>query len=157
MVIPNLGGEWSTTVTRHCTGGPAVAPAGATTSDMASPGVPRLLLRGKGIRRGVIEVAGVPRRHRRSGHVARLHAQLISFTSRPNPLHRKIFYSPYHYPLCGKHKSRRSAWIRVRGHRRRGVMNLQIFSSYCTMGTSFRAFDSMIWRALFSILHVTTY
>jgi hypothetical protein len=42
--------------------------------EMASPGMPRLLLRGKGLWRGVIEVARVPRRHRRSGHVARLQA-----------------------------------------------------------------------------------
>jgi hypothetical protein len=53
---------------------------------MASPGVPQLLLRGKGLRRGEIEVIGVPRRQWRSGHVARLQAQLISFTPRPNPL-----------------------------------------------------------------------
>ena len=76
--------------------------------EMASPGVPRLLLRGKGLRRGVIEVAGVPRRHRRSGHVARLQAQLISFTPRPSPLPREIFYFPYRYPLHSKHESRRS-------------------------------------------------
>jgi hypothetical protein len=91
MVIPNLGGEWSTAVIRHCNGGRAVAPAGAMALDMASPSMPRLLLRGKELRHGVIEVTGVPRRHRRSGHVAWLQAQLISFTPRPNPLHREIF------------------------------------------------------------------
>jgi hypothetical protein len=31
-----------------------------------------------------------------------------------------------------------------------------IFFSYCTMGSSFSAPDRVIWRALFSIFHVTT-
>jgi hypothetical protein len=83
-----------------------MAPVGAMASDMASPSMPRLLLRGKELLRGVIGVTEVPRRHRRSGHVARLQAQLISFTPRPNPLHREIFYSPYQFPLRGKHESR---------------------------------------------------
>jgi hypothetical protein len=62
---------------------------------MASLGVPRLLLRGKELRRGIIEVAGVPRRHRRSDHVTQLQAQVISFTLRPNPLPREIFLCPH--------------------------------------------------------------
>jgi hypothetical protein len=49
-------------------------------------GIPRLLLRSKEPQRGIIEVVGVPRRYRRSGHVALLQAQVISFTPRPNPL-----------------------------------------------------------------------
>jgi hypothetical protein len=73
-------------------------------SEMASPGVPRLLLRGKGLRRGVIEVVGVPRRHQRLGHVARLQAQSISFTPRPNPPPRDLLL-PHRYPLRGKHES----------------------------------------------------
>jgi hypothetical protein len=47
-----------------------MALADATALEMASPGAPRLLLCGKELRRGVTEVAGVPCRHRRSGHVA---------------------------------------------------------------------------------------
>jgi hypothetical protein len=63
-------------------------------SEMASPGVPWLLLRSKGLRRGVIEVVGVPRRHRRLGHVACLQAQSISFTPRPNPPPPRSFTPP---------------------------------------------------------------
>jgi hypothetical protein len=67
---------------------------GATALKMASPGAPRLLLHGKEPLCGVTEVAGVPRRHRRSGHVAWLLARLISFTPRPNPLPFRSFHPP---------------------------------------------------------------
>jgi hypothetical protein len=87
-------------------------------SKMASLGVPRLLLRGKGLRRGVIEVAGVPRRHRRLGHVARLQAQSISFTPRPNHPPRDLLLA-HCYPLRGKNKSPRRTRILARAHRRR--------------------------------------
>jgi hypothetical protein len=123
---------------------------------MASPGVPQLLLRGKGLRRGEIEVIGVPRRQWRSGHVARLQAQLISFTPRPNPLPREIFYFPYHYPLRGKHESRRSARIRARDHRRRGAMNMKIFSVTVQWEALFRVPDRALCRALISNLYVET-
>jgi hypothetical protein len=98
-----------------------------SSSEMASLGVPRLLLRSKEPWRGIIEVVGVPRRHRRSSHVAQLQAWLISFTSRPNPLPFRSFH-----PLgtilpesCTNHHDQRESLRR--GHRQRGGLNLRSF------------------------------
>jgi hypothetical protein len=83
---------------------------------MASPGLPRLLLRVKGLRRGVIEVTGVPRQHRWPSHVAWLQPQSISFTPRPNPPPQDLLL-PHRYPLRGKHESPQRTQILARAHR----------------------------------------
>jgi hypothetical protein len=88
---------------------------------MASPGMPRLLLHGKGLRHGVIEVVGVPRRHRRLSHIARLQAQSITFTPRPNPPPppARDLLLPHRYPLRNKRESSQRTRILERAHRRR--------------------------------------
>jgi hypothetical protein len=93
-VAPNFGMAHWLPERGEVTGGSVVAFAGATVLEMVSPGVPQLLLRGKELWHGIIGVAGVPRRHRQSDHIARLQARLISFTPRPNPLPSRSFHPP---------------------------------------------------------------
>jgi hypothetical protein len=111
-----------------------VAIAGAIALDVVNPDAPRLLQHGKGLWCGTFGVVGVPRRHRWSGHVARLQGRLISFIPRSNLLPCWSFHPPdailpeFYTNHCDQRESLRG------GHRRRGSLNL-ILSIHCTIGT----------------------
>jgi hypothetical protein len=140
------GHWWLSRGARRCNG-----------SKVVSLGMLRLLPCGKELRRGISEVTGVPRRHRRSDHVVRLQARLISFTPRPNLLPFWSFHPPGTIlpESCTNHRDQRGSLRR--GHRRRGGLNLRSFFRHCTIRMTFRSPDRAVCSAQISNFHVLTY
>jgi hypothetical protein len=133
-VATNLGKDARRPKRGRVSGCSSMAIAGAIALEVVNPDAPRLLHHGKGLRRGTFGVIGVPRRHRGSGHVARLQAQLISFNPRSNPLPCWSFHPPgtilpeFYTNHCNQRESLRG------GCQWRGSLNL-ILSNHCTIGT----------------------
>jgi hypothetical protein len=125
-------------------------------SEMVCLGVPRLLLRSKEPRCGIIEVAGVSK----TTLAVRPRRTAIDAMDKLHPATKSAPLRSFHPPgtilpesSTNRHDQRESL---RRGHRQRGGLNLRSFCGHCTIRMTFRAPDRAVCSARISNFHVIT-